>query len=391
MESRKITYVSLFSSGGVGCFGFKQNGFECIATNELLEKRLQVQINNNKCKYDTGYIQGDITLQQTKDKLYDEIEMWKENHNIIEPDVIIATPPCQGMSTANQKKKNEKSRNSLVVESIIITKKILPKFFVFENVRAFLKTICTDIDGIDKSINDVININLGIDYNIQSKVINLKEYGSNSSRTRTLVIGVRRDLQNISPETIFPRKQAAKTLRQLIGDLPPLTTMGEITDDIFHSYRSFNVKMIPWIENLKEGQSAFDNVEPERIPHRIINGVRVLNKSVFGGNYTRTFWDKVSPCILTRNDTLSSQHTVHPSDNRVFSIRELMRMMTVPEIFEWSNIKTVELNKYSESEKRKFLKKEELNIRRCLGESVPTKVFYSIALNIKKYINEHKL
>ena len=26
------TYVSLFSSAGVGCFGFKQNGDECIAT-----------------------------------------------------------------------------------------------------------------------------------------------------------------------------------------------------------------------------------------------------------------------------------------------------------------------------------------------------------------------
>ena len=32
------TYVSLFSSAGVGCFGFKQNGYECIATCELLNE-----------------------------------------------------------------------------------------------------------------------------------------------------------------------------------------------------------------------------------------------------------------------------------------------------------------------------------------------------------------
>ena len=33
------TYVTLFSGGGVGCHGFDMNGFKCVATNELLEKR----------------------------------------------------------------------------------------------------------------------------------------------------------------------------------------------------------------------------------------------------------------------------------------------------------------------------------------------------------------
>ena len=49
------TYVSLFSSAGIGCYGFKQAGFECIATNEFIERRLNVQKNNHKCKYETGY------------------------------------------------------------------------------------------------------------------------------------------------------------------------------------------------------------------------------------------------------------------------------------------------------------------------------------------------
>ena len=47
----KLTYISLFSSAGVGCFGFKQNNFECIATNEILTKRLKIQVYNNKCKF----------------------------------------------------------------------------------------------------------------------------------------------------------------------------------------------------------------------------------------------------------------------------------------------------------------------------------------------------
>lgn len=381
---KPLTYISLFSSAGVGCYGFKLNGFECIATNELLTKRLKIQAFNNKCKYESGYIDGDITKQEVKQKLLNELKFWQEKHKIKTPDVLIATPPCQGMSVANHKKNDEISRNSLVVESIKLTNKILPKYFVFENVRAFLNTTCTDIDGIVKPIKEAIKYNLGGNYNILYKIVNFKEYGSNSSRTRTLVIGVRKDIPNITPYDIFPRKQKSKTLRQLIGDLPSLTEMGEISNDIFHSYREFDKRMLPWIENLKEGQSAFENTEEERIPHRIINGKVVYNKSKNGDKYARWYWDKEGPCVHTRNDILASQNTVHPSDNRVFSIRELMRMLSIPESFEWSHIKTDKLNDYTELEKKAFLKKEELNIRHCLGEAVPTGVFKNIASNIKK-------
>jgi DNA (cytosine-5)-methyltransferase 1 len=43
------TYVSLFSSAGVGCYGFKEESFYCMATVELLERRLKIQEHNNKC------------------------------------------------------------------------------------------------------------------------------------------------------------------------------------------------------------------------------------------------------------------------------------------------------------------------------------------------------
>ena len=209
---KPLTYISLFSSAGVGCYGFKLNGFECIATNELLTKRLKIQAFNNKCKYESGYIDGDLTKQEVKQKLLAELEFWKENHKIKTPDVLIATPPCQGMSVANHKKNDEISRNSLVVESIKLTNKILPKYFVFENVRAFLSTTCTDIDGLVKPIKEAIKYTLGGDYNILYKIVNFKEYGSNSSRTRTLVIGVRKDIPNITPYDIFPKKQKSKNL-----------------------------------------------------------------------------------------------------------------------------------------------------------------------------------
>src|SRR3989344_8143144 len=125
-QKQKLTYISLFSSAGVGCYGFKLEGFECIASAELLQRRLEVQKFNEKCKYDTGYISGDLTLDSVKNKIYSELEFWRQQENLKEVDVIIATPPCQGMSVANHKKKNELGRNSLVIESIRIVSDIKP-------------------------------------------------------------------------------------------------------------------------------------------------------------------------------------------------------------------------------------------------------------------------
>ena len=59
MINNTLTYISLFSSAGVGCYGFKQEEFECVATNEIIDRRLEIQRINKKCKFDSGYINGE--------------------------------------------------------------------------------------------------------------------------------------------------------------------------------------------------------------------------------------------------------------------------------------------------------------------------------------------
>lgn len=385
LKDRTLTYISLFSSAGVGCFGFKQAGFECIATNEIIKRRLDVQRFNKKCKYETGYICDDITSLEAKDKIFNEINRWNSLGND-RVDVLVATPPCQGMSVANHKKTDDEIvRNSLVVESIKIIKAIKPRFFLFENVPAFMKTICTDIDGMDKTISEAIHNNLGDLYSYIYKVINFKEHGACSSRQRTLVIGVANDYANeVSPLELFPPLVVEKTLREVIGHLKPLKEFGEIDDtDIYHAFRSYPEHMRSWISDLKEGESAFDNEDDEKKPHQVIDGKIVINKQKNGDKYKRQYWDKVGPCIHTRNDQLASQNTVHPSDDRVFSIRELMYMMTVPYDFKWVSEDIETLNALPLSMKKNFLKKEEIKIRQSLGEAVPTIIFREIAQKIK--------
>lgn len=385
------TYISLFSSAGVGCYGFKMEDFECIATNEILENRLEIQKINKKCKYDSGYICGDITKEETKEKIFKEIKRWEKKEKIKGVDLVVATPPCQGMSTANYKKNNEQKRNSLVVEAIKIISSIKPRIFVIENVRAFMNTICTDIDGRDKKISESIYFNLGKEYNIYHKIINFKDYGVPSSRPRTIVIGTRKDLLNVSPLNLFPIRQKEITLRDAIGNLRSLR-YGEIDEnDIYHFFRKYPEYMEEWIKDLKEGESAFNNPE-EKKPYKIVKGKRQILKSAHLGNkFRRLYWDKPCACVATRNDLLASQDTIHPSDNRVLSIRELMNVMTIPETFKWVYEDVTKIEN-----KEQFLKKNELNIRRCIGEAVPTKIMNTIAKNInimlefEDFINGYK-
>jgi DNA (cytosine-5)-methyltransferase 1 len=389
--ARDLTYISLFSNAGIGCYGFKQAGFECIATNELLEERIKFQRYNKKCRYESGYICGDITLKPTKEKIYQEIKFWEKHEKLKDVDVVIATPPCQGMSVANHKKKNELSRNSLIVESILITKEINPKIFLFENVRGFLKADCSDVDGTVKQIKQAIELNL-CNYNILYKIINFADCGNPSNRNRTIVLGIRKDLKDTTPFDIFPDKEHSPTLRDTIGYLPALKKMGEISnDDIYHFFRAYPARMELWIKDLKEGQSAFEQKDPKKKPHQIKNGNTVLNKNKNGDKYSRCFWDRSGFCIHTRNDQLASQKTIHPQDNRVFSIREVMNLMSVPNSFKWSDVPIEKLNTLTYEEKRDFLKKNELNIRRTLGEAVPTMIFNRIACKIKKCLTNNFL
>lgn len=399
MSQKPYTYISLFSCAGVGCYGFTQAGFQCIATNELLPRRIAIQKNNHKCIRDTGYVCGDITLESTKKLIFDEINWWKNNRHVKEIDVVIATPPCQGMSIFNHKKNDRDiERNSLVTESLNLVKQIQPKFFVFENVPAFMETECIIENNERCSISEAHRRILGNDYSYYADTINFKYYGSNSSRTRTLVIGVRKNLvQYISPIELFPDRQEEHSLRNIIGDLPSLKNMGEISEsDIYHSFRAYPAYMRSWISELNEGESAFENKDPLKRPYKIgKNGEIIQNANKTHDKYKRQIWDKTALSVHTRNDQLASQNTIHPSDDRVFSIRELMRLMTIPDSFEWANEAFSELNRQSLEKKRAFLKKEETNIRQCIGEAVPTAIFYNIAnsmidfLSVKHYSDSY--
>ena len=104
-------------------------GYDCVATNELLAKRLDVQKCNHKCKYDSGYVLWDIHSFNVHNQIIQQLKVWKQNEQLGDLTVLVATHPCQNMSVANHKKKNEQKRNSLVVASLVLIKETKPYLF----------------------------------------------------------------------------------------------------------------------------------------------------------------------------------------------------------------------------------------------------------------------
>ncbi|PDX30708.1 DNA cytosine methyltransferase [Helicobacter pylori] len=385
--NQTLTYISLFSGAGVGCYGFLEEGFECIATNETLEKRLNIQRINNKCKFDEGYICGDIKELEIKERILKRIEFYSKNFGNDRIDLVVATPPCQGMSVANHKKKNDEiKRDSLVVESIDLIKQIKPRFFILENVPSFYKTGCIDKNDNLLEIGSMIEQNLSGDYMLYDEVINFKNFGANSSRTRTLVIGVCKEFKDfISALEFFPDFKQEKTLKEVIGSLKPLTWGEYDSTDFYHSFRTYPKHMQEWIKDLKEGQSAFENVQdaisdlaylcsnegafesdylnpiqssyqalmrkdsPKLYNHQATNhsqaaleklklinkeqGKECLPKNLHGkqqfkSTWGRLNWNKISPTINTRFDTPSNGTNSHPELHRSITPREAARIQS---------------------------------------------------------------
>ncbi|GHP93214.1 hypothetical protein VN1204_01030 [Helicobacter pylori] len=371
----------------MGCYGLLEEGFECVATNEILEKRLNIQRINRKCKLDESYISGDIKKPETKEKILKQIEFYSKKFGNDRVDLVVATPPCQGMSVANHKKKNDEiKRNSLVVESVDLIKQIKPRFFILENVPSFYKTGCIDKNDNLLEIGSMIEQNLSGDYMLYDEVINFKNFGANSSRTRTLVIGVCKEFKDfISALEFFPDFKQEKTLKEVIGSLKPLAWGEYDSTDFYHSFRTYPKHMQEWIKDLKEGQSAFENVQdaisdlaylcsnegafesdylnpiqssyqalmrkdsPKLYNHQATNhsqaaleklklinkeqGKECLPKNLHGkqqfkSTWGRLNWNKISPTIDTRFDTPSNGTNSHPELHRSITPREAARIQS---------------------------------------------------------------
>lgn len=343
----RINAISLFCNVGIAEAYYKEIGIDVKIANELQEDRAKFyqHIYPNTCM-----ITGDITKKETKDKIIKEASKYKI-------DLIIATPPCQGMSTAGKMEFGD-PRNALICHAVEIIKIIKPDYVFFENVPKQLTTKIL-VNERESLIPEFLHSALDNEYIFNNNfLIDAANYGVPQSRERAIILLTKKTKNK---KRTFPKPdKKIITLAESIGNLPILDPV--ISDLPFEDTLKFfpnflerkenALKISKWfyppshpyrqiiaLTHTPSGKTAFDNddkFKPKKKNGELIKG--------FKNTYKRQDWNKPACTITMYNRTISSQNNVHPgrllgqdqegniiySDARVFTIYELLILTSLP-------------------------------------------------------------
>ncbi|WP_416175475.1 DNA cytosine methyltransferase [Clostridium sp.] len=279
---KQLNAISLFSSSGIGDLGLQANRIQTVIACEILEERMKLFQNNYPT---TKCFCGDIwNLQEGI------VDFYKTNYDN-PPFVILATPPCQGMSSNGMGKMlsdyrkglrpKYDERNRLIIPAIKIIKALQPEWVIFENVANMVNTLIYDENDELINIIDYIHRELGEDYVGKPEVIDCANYGVPQHRVRLLTVLSKSKLAKEyydkkgtfipdithSQDGNFSTKPWV-TLKDAIGDLPPLRAeKGKNIDkeNSLHKVPLLDEKKLWWLDNTPEGSTAFNNqcINPE--------------------------------------------------------------------------------------------------------------------------------
>lgn len=311
--------VTLFASSGIGEYYLNQLNIDVVASNEIIPRRAELY---KKLYPKSNMIVGDIR----DSKIKSELKKYKT-------DIVIASPPCQGISIAGASRNNKlrllDERNYLVLHSIEVIKEISPNYVLFENVPAFGKMLLPYKKEM-KTVEEILKNSFKNEYIIESKILDCADYGIPQFRKRNIIKVYKKNLK-----WLWPEKENQITVREAIGHLPSIES-SEKSNFFWHFGRKHNASQIEYMKNTPTARSAFEN---KVFFPKNKNGDRVKG---YNTTYKRICWDKPAPTITIRNDAISSQSNVHPgrkksdgsySDARVLSLLELFILNSLPEEF----------------------------------------------------------
>jgi DNA (cytosine-5)-methyltransferase 1 len=273
--------LDLFAGCGGFSHGFLQAGYEVVAFVENWQPAIETFRKNHP---QATLIGRDITLIPDK-----TIQIYK-NH----VDVIIGGPPCQGFSMCGKRNPKDK-RNTLYKEYLRFVGIIQPKLVIMENVGGLLTM--NDSKGrkvIDRILHDFIKLGYFVSY----KILTASEYGVAQNRRRLVIIGKKMDL--------FPHPTATRrTVLEAISDLPE-----GINGHLFFDTKEETLEKI---KTLKQGEKLSKN---------------------FNFCRQRLRADQPSKTVTTQ------PMFIHPIYNRFLTPRELARLQSFSDHFEFCGTKT---------------------------------------------------
>lgn len=327
---------------------------EVIAGNELLPKRAECY--QHFYPMSEMYC-GDITQNETKNHMVSIVK----NNNV---KMLIATPPCQGLSTLGKNKKQAHfeidKRNFLILQALEIIDECDFDYVLIENVPRFIE-MYFPYNGEYLLLEEILKKKYADKYEIDIRILNAKDYGICQSRPRAII-----KLYKHGLKWSWPIEQPEIPLSSAIGHLPSLEA-GEDSGIPWHYAKPQNERAVLALKHTQSGKSAIAN--PVYYPKKE-DGTRIKG---FHNTFKRMVWDQPCPTRTTFSGSMSSHNNVHPgrklpdgtySDARVLTLLETFIVSSIPEDIDFPNDAT------------------DTFIRTVIGESIPPKLMMEVVSKI---------
>ncbi len=434
--------VSLFSGAGIGDLGFRAAGVQFLAMCELEEDRSALA----KLNYPEAqcFAKG---IEEAADGLCSyvtgELATAREDLFVLSCTAPCQGMSKNGQGTLlNLVRRGMRPkfdpRNRLILPALKIVQRLRPVWLVFENVIEMRNTVIEDEAQEVRPILDIIRDSLaphgyvGAAYDVE-----FADYGIPQRRQRLITVytrdpeAVQRFRAGVSlipspTHAKYPKGKLCQwvSVDEALADFPPLDGQSERTaacDSIaFHYVPVLDPKKYEWIRHTPPGRSAFDNqcVNPkcgyqDNPVHGASHGTDGINRahkdtplfcercgnilprpyteedgskrimSGYTSAYKRMDGSLPAPALTRNLSYPCSDQKIHPTQNRVLSLAEAMRLQTIDRYsYRWG---PVFVNKGRRTV-TKSLAPDSL-IRLVIGESVPPRFLELLGPYLRDFTN----
>lgn len=236
------------------------------------------------------------------------------------PLVMSACAPCQPFSTFRRKGADSERDRTLLPALLPFVDALSPDYLLVENVPGIQSAPDGPFSLFVEGLYDQ-------KYSVRWEVVDCQRYGIPQRRRRLVLVASRHGEVAVPPSTHGPGLQPISTVREWIGDLPPIAA-GEahpsVPNHVCGAIGDLNLRRL---RASREHGSRLQWPQDLWLKcHRSHRG----HSDVYGCMRS----DAPAPVLTTKCTSLSNGRFGHPTQDRAISVREAACLQTFPRSFE---------------------------------------------------------
>lgn len=308
ISGKKIFAIDLFCGVGGLTHGLVQAG---------VDVRLGVDV-DPACEY--PYVANNNTrflLKSVEELEASELERHYEKNEI---KLLAGCAPCQTFSTYNQKATESDKRWWLLLQFSRLINELSPDLVTMENVPRL----------IEQNVFDEFVANLETNgYSVRYQVINCAEYGVPQQRNRLVLLASKfNPISLLTPQELGKR---SRTVKEAIGDLPPLVAGAAHPEDPMHRCSALSEINMRRMKASRPGGTWRD------WPWELVSDCHKKSSGkTYPSVYGRMTWDNPAPTMTTQFFGFGNGRFGHPEQDRAISLREGAILQSFPPDYEFT-------------------------------------------------------